>query len=363
MSKAIKVHHTETSKRSGEMLHPADDSAVWRDVDTGEVRGLHHISAPEGNLGPASVQECRCLIAELNGAPSNINIPAKDRRGVYNHLAAHLRDAGLEPPELKTGKARECEHRAFPLVELRVEKRGDDDKPVIVGHAAVFNKLSEELWGFREQIAPGAFKKTIKESDIRALFNHDANFVLGRNTAGTLSLKEDKQGLAVEITPPDTGWARDLMASMERGDVDQMSIGFLVVRQTWTEDKDKDEETLTRTIEEARLFDVSVVTFPAYTQTDASVRSGLEIPETEIDFPALVRSSVKVESGADVTESDRDIFTRAIEYFSSHVAAPGDAHATPAVEPSAPEPEPLPEPVPVQDSETLRRRLELARAK
>jgi hypothetical protein len=94
--------------------------------------------------------------------------------------------------------------------------------------------------------------------------------VLGRNKAGTLRLHEDDHGLAIEIDPPDTQWARDLMVSMERGDVTQMSFGFTVAEDSWEQDKD---EKVTRTILKIKeLYDVSPVTFPAYPQTEAHVR-------------------------------------------------------------------------------------------
>ncbi len=152
--------------------------------------------------------------------------------------------------------------------ELR-DDSGEDGVKKIVGHAAVFNSLSEDLGGFREQIAPGAFAKSLKNADVRALWNHDPNFVLGRNKAGTLQLREDKTGLAIEITPPDTQFARDLMVSMERGDVTQMSFGFRTVSDKW---ETKDGEDF-RTLIEVDIFDVSPVTYPAYVQTDVALRS------------------------------------------------------------------------------------------
>lgn len=168
-------------------------------------------------------------------------------------------------------KIADREVRTFALSEFRIERR-DGESAKIVGHAAVFNERSEDLGGFREQIAPGAFADAIKQDDIRALFNHNPDHVLGRNKAGTLSLREDDKGLAIEITPPDTQMARDLMISMERGDITQMSFGFRVRANgyNWAEDADG---TVIRTLTAVRLFDVSPVTYPAYPQTDVAVRS------------------------------------------------------------------------------------------
>ncbi len=170
----------------------------------------------------------------------------------------------------------EKEIRSYPI-ELRVAKE-DGKAPVIQGHAAVFGQLSEDLGGFREKVAKGAFTKTLKEADVRALWNHDSNYVLGRNRSGTLRLAEDKEGLSVEIDPPDTTWAKDLLTSMERGDVDQMSFGFRVVKEEWD---DSDKANVVRTLSEVELFDVSPVTYPAYPQTSVSVKRHLEELQSE----------------------------------------------------------------------------------
>ena len=160
------------------------------------------------------------------------------------------------------------ERRAFAIDNLEIRKQAAGPG-TIAGHAAVFNSLSVNLGGFREKIDPGAFKRTIKESDIRALFNHDANQVLGRNKAATLRLTEDEQGLAIEIDPPDTQAARDLTVLIERGDVSQMSFGFRTITDRW---ETQGGEQI-RTLEEVDLFDVSPVTFPAYPETDVALRA------------------------------------------------------------------------------------------
>jgi len=151
---------------------------------------------------------------------------------------------------------------------LNVELRADgDEKPKIIGHAAVFDTPAE-IWGFEEVIRKGAFTDAIKNDDVRALWNHNPDYVLGRTKSGTLVLEEDDIGLKIENDPPETQWAKDLMVSMQRGDVDQMSFGFIVEEEKWS--KREDEPDL-REILKARLFDVSPVTFPAYEETDVSV--------------------------------------------------------------------------------------------
>ena len=161
------------------------------------------------------------------------------------------------------------EIRMLPMTELRVD---NSDSPLIEGHAAVFDQWSEALGGmfpFKEKVSRGAFKESIKKDDIRALFNHDPNYVLGRNKAGTLELEEDDIGLKVTILPPETTWAKDLVECIRRGDISQMSIGFIVEEDKWSTEKGVD----TRELIKVKLFDVSPVTFPAYTQTDVGVRA------------------------------------------------------------------------------------------
>lgn len=151
-------------------------------------------------------------------------------------------------------------------VEIRTSDGGEQ---YIIGYAAKFNQLSEDMWGFREQIAPGAFDGIIND-DVRALFNHDSNMVLGRTKAGTLEITIDELGLRYKVLPPDTTWAKDLIISMQRGDINQSSFAFVVEDDDWNYDKEKD--LYTRTITKVkRLYDVSPVTYPAYEQTESVV--------------------------------------------------------------------------------------------
>jgi HK97 family phage prohead protease len=166
------------------------------------------------------------------------------------------------------------ERRSVTMKELRIDT-GQDNRQII-GYASVFDSWSEELGGifpFREKVLPGAFADTIVHDDIRALFNHDPNYVLGRNKSGTLELAEDGKGLLVKITPPETQWANDLLVSIERGDITQMSFGFIVLEEIWQESGGADIRELLK----VKLFDVSPVTFPAYSQTECNIRSAEEV--------------------------------------------------------------------------------------
>ena len=164
------------------------------------------------------------------------------------------------------------------VVSLPVETRAEDGGPVrLSGYAAVFGVDAEIAGMFVERIAPGAFSRAVVADDVRALFNHDANFVLGRTTSGTLALSEDATGLRYDVTPPDTTWARDLMVSVARGDISQSSFAFSVEADSWDYPKNA---LPVRTIKAAKLYDVSPVTYPAYAETTVSARS-LEAAKAE----------------------------------------------------------------------------------
>jgi HK97 family phage prohead protease len=159
--------------------------------------------------------------------------------------------------------------RRFVAAEVRVVE-DSEGQPHIQGYGAVFNEWSLDLGGFRESIEPGAFTKTLQEADIRSLWNHNPDYILGRNRSGSLRLYQDERGLGYDVIPPDAQWARDLMVSIKRGDVSQASFGFETLRDKWDQDEDG---KVTRRLLEVKLFDVGPVTFAAYPQTSAEARS------------------------------------------------------------------------------------------
>jgi uncharacterized protein len=225
------------------------------------------------------------------------------------------------------------EHRVMDsALEVRRETRedGTEAPAQIVGHAAVFDEWTTlydgQYFSWREVVRPGAFGRAIKKKqDVRALFNHDANFVLGRTKSGTLAIEEDQRGLLTKIEPPDTQAGRDLMTSIGRGDVSQMSFAFSVSRgkkKPKRTEKDGVEviedggERITiryegekrfeeRELLDLDLFDVSPVTYPAYEGTDVGIRSAIaadiEKRATELDVPhrrpAPVRDALRTYLG------------------------------------------------------------------
>lgn len=166
--------------------------------------------------------------------------------------------------KLKRWTLENLEVRAIP------NDNGEPSKPVICGYAAVYNSESELLYGFfREVIRPGAFDSSLN-NDVRCLWNHNAAYVLGRTTAGTLNIRSDAKGLFFEVTPPETQWANDLVESIRRKDIDQMSFGFSVNDDNW---EILEDGTEMRELLDVNLQEVSVVTFPAYQATSAGLRS------------------------------------------------------------------------------------------
>jgi hypothetical protein len=161
------------------------------------------------------------------------------------------------------------EYRVF-----KTELRADATSPMAEGYAAVFNTRTD-LGSFQEQIAPGAFKRALGEGqDVRMLFNHDPNMVLGRTKSGTLRLSEDNTGLRCQNDMPDTQLGRDVYTLMKRGDVSQMSFGFIVRAEDIEFNADG---SALRTITDVDMFDVSIVTYPAYESTSVEARSVEEV--------------------------------------------------------------------------------------
>ncbi len=230
---------------------------------------------------------------------------------------------------------RELRYITFDQFELRDESDG----PHLRGYASLFD-VEAIIWGmWREKVAPGAYKRTLKDHDIRALWNHNADLVLGRNKAGTLQLSEDKKGLAVDIRPPDTQAGRDAVTSIKRGDVTQMSIGFETVKQEWQYPENKQELPL-RTIVESKLFEVSPVTFPAFEQTSIQARSILYLPNGDLDPLEEARLLYRcAEQGMRLTPEQRKLLRTVIDLYKPLLLDSEPANGHHSRPPADPEPD------------------------
>lgn len=155
---------------------------------------------------------------------------------------------------------------------LELRARGGST-PRLEGYAAVFDKPSEDLGGFVEFVRPGAFRRSLtsNSADPMALVHHLPHLVLGRRSAGTLRLAEDSKGLHFEVDLPETSTARDLLVSVERGDVRGASFAFSVAPNgdRWTMDGDH----VTRDLLDVDLHEITITPTPAYPDTEVARRA------------------------------------------------------------------------------------------
>ncbi len=209
-----------------------------------------------------------------------------------------------------------------PLEDVEWRDSGDPgrkDETTLRGHAAVFNSLSEDLGGFREVIEPGFFREALRRKpDVRLLINHDG-LPLARTASGTLELREDDRGLHVfarlDRGDPDV---EQLRRKMQRGDVDQMSFAFTLREDgdEWRDEGDQIIRTL-RADGADELFDVSVVTFPAYRSTDVTMRSVLQDAISRGRVPGITLE--RAESVA--SDEETDAFVEVLDELHRHEEA------------------------------------------
>jgi uncharacterized protein len=179
------------------------------------------------------------------------------------------------------------------------EVRAEGDGMSFTGYASVFNSPSEDLGGFIEYVAPGAFKRSLQSrNEIKLLWNHDSGEPLASLRGGTMSLVEDERGLKVTAQLPNTTRGRDVAELLRTNVISEMSFGFNVIRDNWSKDGQ------TRTLESVRLFEVSVVSFGAYKATTAQVRSAETINPDE-----LADALLKLESGEELDEANANLIT------------------------------------------------------
>jgi HK97 family phage prohead protease len=200
-----------------------------------------------------------------------------------------------------TTTASKREIRFLPAKELRV-KQTEKGKQVS-GYAAVFNSPSEDLGGFVEQIAPGAFTRTLLGNpDVMFLHEHDPKQgLLGRTKSSTLRLIEDNVGLRFEADLPNTSLGNDVATSIDRGDLDGMSFGFVAIKDEW---KQANSQTV-RTLLDVELFEITATCMPAYPATSVQMRSLLfpdGFPQVE-DFVPPVAPELRAEDSVEEAET------------------------------------------------------------
>ena len=231
-----------------------------------------------------------------------------------NRALEHARGVVDRLAEENEGRAK---GEAVTKLETRVnlsefEVREDGDGMTFTGYAAVFNSPSEPL-PFTERIAPGAFRRSLRDrSDIKLLWNHDAGEILANTRSGSLRLYEDEKGLRVEAELANTTRGRDVAELVRTGRVDSMSFGFTVPRggDEWSQDGSE------RTIKSGRLFEVSIVGWPAYEATAGStaVRALDRIAKrAEVDVDALSDALLKIENGEEIDSDARQLVEKVLD--------------------------------------------------
>jgi len=182
------------------------------------------------------------------------------------------------------------------------ELRAEGDGMTFTGYASVFNSPSQDLGGFIEYVAPGAFKRSLQSrNEVKLLWNHDAGEPLASLRGGSMQLVEDERGLKVTATLPQTSRGRDVAELLRTNVIDSMSFGFNVIKDTWSRDGQ------TRTLDSVRLFEVSIVSFPAYEATTAQVRS-----QPTINPDQLADALLKLESGEELDEANATLITEVV---------------------------------------------------
>jgi HK97 family phage prohead protease len=186
-----------------------------------------------------------------------------------------------------------------PVMERRITtQRADVTGNTIRGYAAVFNSPSEDLGGFIEYIAPGAFDSVMND-DVRGFYNHDWNYLLGRVSSGTLRIFLDEVGLGYEIDLPNTSYANDLAELMKRGDVNQSSFAFMIESDKWEVKGKQNIRTITKV---SRLIDVAPVVIPAYPAATSKLVS------RALDTDAELITDINVELAAkNITENVNEV--------------------------------------------------------
>ena len=192
------------------------------------------------------------------------------------------------------------------------ELRAEGDGMTFIGYAAKFNSPSEDLGGFVETIEAGAFRRSLRSrNDVKLLVNHDTGRVLASTRSGTMKLYEDEVGLRVEASLPNTSDGRDMAELLRRGDLNKMSFGFSVIKDSWN------QEMTQRTLKSVRLFETSIVAFPAYAATEAMVRSLDKVAtRAQVDADALADAVLKLEEGSDLSDTEAELIKKVVDTLS-----------------------------------------------
>jgi hypothetical protein len=281
-----------TIREAREMAEGRVSADKWVRIQAWIARHLVDLDAPDANPNSENFPSAGVVAMALWGGGTTKR--SAQRAQAYAEGVV----ARLEAEE-ERGKMKH-ETRNF---DAQFELREEGDGMTFVGYAAKFNSPSEDLGGFVETIEPGAFRRSLRSrNDVKLLVNHDTGRVLASSRSGTMRLYEDETGLRVEASLPNTSDGRDMAELLKRGDLNKMSFGFAVQKDSWN------NEMTERTLKSVRLFEVSIVAFPAYAATEALVRSlDKAAKRAAVDADQLADAVLKLEEGADLSDSEAEL--------------------------------------------------------
>jgi HK97 family phage prohead protease len=273
--------------------HLADLDSPDADPDSdnypsaGVVAHLLWGSGPSKRAAQRTKDYADSVVARIRAEETNRMTNKNKWLDVARAIALKIDGPQAKQPEVRTNS-------------VDFEVRAEGDGMSFTGYASVFNSPSEDLGGFIEYVAPGAFRRSLQSrNEVKLLWNHDAGEPLASLRGGTMQLVEDERGLKVTAQLPNTTRGRDIAELLRTKVIDSMSFGFNVIKDSWSADG------RTRTLESVRLFEASIVSFPAYAATTATVRS----TDQAIDPDRLADALLRLESGDDLDEAQATLIT------------------------------------------------------
>jgi HK97 family phage prohead protease len=255
----------------------------------GVVAHLLWGSGPSKRAAQRTKDYADSVVARIRAEETNSMDDKNKWLDVARAIALKIDGPKAQEPEIRTNS-------------VDFEVRAEGDGMSFTGYASVFNSPSQDLGGFIEYVAPGAFKRSLQSrNEVKLLWNHDSGEPLASLRGGTMQLVEDDRGLKVTAQLPNTTRGRDIAELLRTNVIDSMSFGFNVIKDTWSRDGQ------TRTLDSVRLFEVSIVSFPAYESTTAQVRS-----QPTINPDQLADALLKLESGEELDEENANLITEVV---------------------------------------------------
>jgi len=269
------------------------------------------VAVSQGNMTPAMWGDVRDIVS-VEGATLWGAVLSERTRDRLHKYADDVVDIIVEQNEGRAkGQAVSKMETRTNQTTFEVRELDESGGMTFEGYASVFNSRSENLGGFHEVVAPGAFKRSLRSrNDIKLLWNHDTGSVLGSTRAGSVTMVEDEVGLKVRAELPNTTLGRDTAELIRTGLVDSMSFGFSVIKDTW------DDTGTNRTLNAVRIHECSIVSFPAYQGTAGTVSMrGLDrvAQRASVDVDELADALLKIESGDELSSDEAALLSRVVD--------------------------------------------------